>query len=260
MASVQVIHKAKTAPVQASHNADMHSVPWQAKHQHGVFTAERAADAGWSRCQLTRAVQSGDLVRLRRGAYAEPELWSWTGGLQLLRAGQRGVAAALRIPAATISHSAAAAVHGLPLLRTPDNPCITLPPALRTREAALHVHRQPIPVWQLDQTYDFSITSVARSCIDLTREAGLKAGVVATDAALHAGRCTLIDLEVVYSTCKGRAGLPCGRRLLELLDGRSESPLESISRLALAPLKPSPRTQATLRAPTGQFLGRVDFY
>ncbi|HET6209095.1 MAG TPA: hypothetical protein VFD94_01860, partial [Jatrophihabitans sp.] len=73
------------------------------------------------------------------------------------------------------------AVHGLPLLRTPGNPCITLPPPLRTRQAALHVHRQPIPVWQLDRAYAFSITSVARSCIDFTREAGLNAGVVATD-------------------------------------------------------------------------------
>lgn len=96
--------------------------------------------------------------------------------------------------------------------------------------------------------------------LDFTREAGLNAGVVATDAALHAGLCTLADLEASYATCTGRAGLRCGRQLFELLDGRSESPLESISRLALAPLEPSPRTQVTLRAPTGQFLGRVDFY
>jgi hypothetical protein len=238
----------------------VHRVPTQAVRQFGIFTTRQALDSGWSQPALTRALHSGKLIRLRRGAFALAETTESGPALSRLRLGQAGVAGALRVPAGTVSHSAAVAVHGLPLLRTPANPCITLPPPLRTREAGLHVHRQPIPAWQLDRAHDFSITSIARSCIDLTREAGLNAGVVAADAALHAGCCTPADLEVVYATCKGRAGLPCGRRLLELLDGRSESPLESISRLALAPIEPSPRTQVTLRAPTGQFLGRVDFY
>jgi hypothetical protein len=238
----------------------VHRVPIQAAHQFGVFTTRQAIDSGWSQSALTRALRSGKLVRLRRGAFALAQTVESGPALDRLRLGQAAVAGALRVPAGTVSHGAAVAVHGLPLLKLPGNPCITLAPPLRTREAALHVHRQPIPVWQRDPAYDFSITSVARSCIDFTREAGLKAGVVATDTALHAGLCTLADLEAVYATCKGRAGLPCGRQLFELLDGRSESPLETISRLALAPLEPSPRTQVTLRAPTGQFLGRVDFY
>jgi hypothetical protein len=238
----------------------VHRVPTQAVHQFGVFTTRQAIDSGWSQPALTRALHSGRLIRLRRGAFALAQTVESGPTLDRLRLGQAGVAGALRVPAGTVSHSAAVAVHGLPMLRTPDNPCITLPPPLRTREAALHVHRQPIPAWQRDPAYHFPITSIARSCIDFTREAGLKAGVVATDAALHAGLCTLADLEAVYATCKGRAGLPSGRQLFEQLDGRSESPLESISRLALAPLGPSPRTQVTLRAPTGQFLGRVDFY
>jgi very-short-patch-repair endonuclease len=104
------------------------------------------------------------------------------------------------------------------------------------------------------------VTSAARSCIDLTREAGLEAGVVATDAALHRGLCTTADLERVYAGCRGRAGLPSGRRLFELADGRSESALESISRLALHALQPIPRSQVTVRTPLGQFLARVDFY
>jgi hypothetical protein len=238
----------------------VHRVPTQAVHQFGVFTTRQAIDSGWSQPALTRALHSGRLVRLRRGAFALAEAVEYGLELDRLRLGQAGVAGVLRVPAGTVSHGAAVAVHGLPLLRMPGNPCITLPPPLRTREAALHVHRQPILAWQLDRAYDFSITSVARSCIDFTREAGLNAGVVATDAALHAGLCTLADLEAVYATCNGRAGLRCGRQLFQLVDGRSESPLESISRLALAPLKPSPRTQVALHAPTGLFLGRVDFY
>jgi hypothetical protein len=238
----------------------MRDLPPQAKTQFEVFTLGQARAAGWTEQALRHAIGTGRLVRVRRSVFAVAATDLTGPALTRLRLGQRAIAAALTVSRATISHASAIAVHGLPLLRTPDNPCITLPPPLRTREAALHVHRQPIPAWQLDQAYDFPITSVARSCIDFTREAGLNAGVVAADAALHAGLCTLADLEAVYATCTGRAGLRCGRQLFELLDGRSESPLESIGRLALAPLRPSPRTQVTLRAPTGQFLGRVDFY
>jgi hypothetical protein len=242
------------------HHQQVHRVPTQAVDQFGVFTTRQAIDSGWSQPALTRALHSGRLIRLRRGAFTLAETAEFGPALERLRLGQAGVASVLRVPAGTVSHGAAVAVHGLPLLRAPGEPCITLPPPLRTREAALHVHRQPIPDWQLDGAYGFSITSIARSCIDFTREAGLNAGVVAADAALHAGRCTLADLDAVYATCRGRAGLPGGPQLLGLLDGRSESPLESISRLALAPLEPSPRTQVTLRTPAGQFLGRVDFY
>lgn len=177
-----------------------------------------------------------------------------------MRLGQWGIAAALRIPAATVSHASAVAVHGLPLLDTPQRPCVTLRPPLRTRESALHVHRQPIPAGQLDRASDISLTSVARSCIDLTRELGLAAGLVASDAALHRGLCTASELHAVYGTCRGRAGLCSGRQLLELLDGRSESPLESISRLAMVPLGPLPRSQVEVFTTDGRFIARVDFY
>jgi hypothetical protein len=235
-------------------------IPRQAEHQFGVFTAQQAAAAGWSPDQLERAVRGGRLLRLRRAAYAASESIETSHALGRLRLGQQAVAAALRIPAATVSHASAVAVHRLALLDTPIRPCVTLPPELPTRETALHVHRQPIPTWQLDRSNGFAVTSVARSCIDLTREAGLAAGLVAADAALHRGSCTLEELAAVYDTLRGRAGLPSGRRLLDLVDGRSESPLETMSRLAMATHRLSPLTQVELCTTSGHFLARVDFY
>lgn len=85
MASVEAYPQGQTTTAQPAKNAGMRGIPWQAKHQHGVFTAEQAVDAGWSECQLTRAVQCGGLVRLRRGAYAEPELEGWTGSLEFCK-------------------------------------------------------------------------------------------------------------------------------------------------------------------------------
>lgn len=107
---------------------------------------------------------------------------------------------------------------------------------------------------------DVAVTSVARSCIDLTREAGLLNGLVATDAALHARLITVADLEAVYAICHGRAGLSSGRRVLKLCSGPSESQLETISRFAMQDLARQPEQQVNPFNIYGQFLGRADFY
>lgn len=238
----------------------MRNPPWPARHQHGVFTLEQAMAAGDTVESIRHAVRSGQLIRLRRGAYALAESELTGPGLARLRVGQQGVAAALRIPAATVSHVSAVALHDLPLLEPPTLPCITLEPPLRTRPAQLHVHRQPIPPGQYDPASDIKLTGVARSCLDLAREQGLAAGLVAADAALHRGLCTAAELADVYAeSCRGRAGLKDGRKILESLDAKAESPLESISRLAMEGLPP-PRTQVPICSSTGSFLGRVDFY
>ncbi len=238
----------------------MPRIPRQAEHQFGVFTIAQAFEAGWSAAGLRHALRTDRLIRLRRGAFALGETPESGLALERLRLGQRAVAAALRIPAATVSHASAVGLYGLPLLAMPPVPCVTLPPQLRTREAALHVHRQPLPPWQLGHTSAVSITSVARSCIDLTRESGLASGLVAADAAVHRGLCTRAELVAVYERLRGRAGLSCGRQLIELVDGSSESALESISRLGMVGLQPPPHTQIPLHTHHGRFLARVDFY
>lgn len=112
----------------------------------------------------------------------------------------------------------------------------------------------------MDLASDLRLTSVARSCIDHAREQGTSAGVVAADAALHQGLCHEADLTAVYDrSCRGGAGLAEGRTLLGLLDGKAESPLESISRLALRGL-PAPRTQVGIHDLNSRFIARVDFY
>jgi len=238
----------------------MGRIPWQAAHQFGVFTTEQALAMGWTSRGLAWAASSGRLIRLRRGTFTAAATELVGPELDRYRIGQQGVAAALRIPAATVSHVSAIGLHGLPLLEPVTWPCITLEPPLRTRPSALHVHRQPIPVGQLDPGSDIKLTNVARSCIDLTRECGLAAGVVAADAALHLGLCTPAELAAVYAeSCRGRAGLTEGRRLLESLDANAESVLESVSRLAMAGLPP-PGTQVVIRTMHGRFLARVDFY
>jgi predicted transcriptional regulator of viral defense system len=194
----------------------MRSIPWEAQHQFGVFTATQAFAAGWSQSALNRAVRSGRFDRLRRGAYApvasRDDMTSHEAGRFFLA--QQSVAASLCLPRATISHAAAAAVHGLPMLHTPSVPCLTFPPGIRTFEAGIHLHRQQLPLWQVDHRLDVPVTSAARACLDLCREAGLAAGLVSADSTLAKGKTTRDELERVYRSLRGRAGTPDGSRLI----------------------------------------------
>ena len=193
--------------------------PTEAASQFGVFTAQQAYRAGWSTSALNGAVVTGRLICLRRATFVMAGDESGSAaehhhGAARTRLGQLGVAAALRIPRATISHSSAAALHGLALLRTPSRPCITLPPVIRTRPAELHVHRARLSASDVVEHSSVTVTSTPRTCIDVTREFGLTAGVVTTDDALRRGLTTMDALREVYSTLRGRAGLSSGRELL----------------------------------------------
>jgi hypothetical protein len=159
-----------------------------------------------------------------------------------------------------ISHASAAAAHGLPLLKIPNNPCITLPTQQHTSEAAVHVHRQPIERSQRQRHGSLNVTTVPRSCVDLTREHGLLAGIVAADAALHHRLMTPAELSAMYRKLAGRAGLRDGDALVRLSNGLSESPLESISRISMRPLPHQPELQITIRSIEGHFIARADFF
>jgi hypothetical protein len=240
----------------------MRPIPAEAAEQFGVFTVEQALAAGWKGPALTRAVDLAQLCRPRRGTYA---LSSAALGLSERPAAEResqlaGVAASFRVSGSVVSHASAAAVHGLPLLALPTVPCLTLPPERRTREAALHVHRQPLTAAEVEDFGPIPVTRVARTCLDVTRESGLRAGLVTTDAALRRGVLRPEELRAAYATLRGRAGLSDGDAVVRLASGLSESPLESISRFAMQGLEPQPELQVRILDAQGDFIARVDFF
>jgi hypothetical protein len=240
----------------------MTAIPEAARRQCGAFTFEQASATGWTPAQLSRAVAAGELLTLRRGVYlaAEDLLAVPEPDRETFLLGRRGVAAALRVQQARVSHRSAAALHGLPVLSTVPDPCITLPPPRRTRPAGLHVHRQPMTPAELSCRFHIAVTSAARTCLDVTRECGLPAGLAVTDAALRAGLVTGDELSAASHRVRGRAGLADGPALIRMANGLSESPLESISRCAMRGLSVAPELQVPLFSGTGSFIARVDFF
>lgn len=90
-------------------------------------------------------------------------------------------------------------------------------------------------------------------------EQGVAAGVIAADAALREGRVSWEELLLARMSIRGDVGSPNAGRLLDLVDGRTESPLESLSRVSMWGRVPRPLVQAEVFAEDGEFIGRCDF-
>ena len=104
-------------------------------------------------------------------------------------------------------------------------------------------------------------TSPERTVVDLAREHGVEFGVVAADYLLHEELRTERELTRELESCRGWPGVRAAREAIAFADGRSESVLESRSRLALHRWGlPAPEPQARIGNEWGSFIGRVDFY
>ena len=160
-----------------------------------------------------------------------------------------------------ISHRSAALMHGLSLLLPPPTrPDLTVQPR-RTgdvQDALLHrATLRPQDVVLIDGA---PVTSVARTVVDVARHVPTIAGVVTADEALHKELAAADEIAEVLAMCRSWPRIGRARTVVRLADGRSESPLESYSRLVILRLGlPSPRLQVAIYV-DGWFAGRVDFY
>ncbi|WP_304050085.1 endonuclease domain-containing protein [Jatrophihabitans endophyticus] len=75
-------------------------------------------------------------------------------------------------------------------------------------------------------------TTVERTLVDLARH-GRRDGLVAADAAMHEGLAGRDTLDKELEDAVGWPGVRQAREVLALADGRAESPLETLVRLAL---------------------------
>ena len=214
---------------------------------------------GWSDNELGRLVRSGELDRLRRGAYvtgARPTDAAATHRL-LIRATMAG----LRRPA-VVSHQSAAVLLGLPLWDVPlDRVHVTRRPrAWNDSGRVLCCHVARMRDDEVIEVDGLLVTGPVRTALDLARSLPHEAAVVALDAALRHG---LLEHEVLRARLFDIAGAPGSRsaaRAVVFADGRSESVGESRSRVILHRWKLAPsKLQFEVRSAEGVVIGRTDF-
>jgi hypothetical protein len=116
-----------------------------------------------------------------------------------------------------------------------------------------HPGRPPVDRWD-----GLRLSPPAEALLACARIVGLLDLVVLLDAALHAGVCTLEELQAVAA--QRRRGAPLLRRAIELADGRSESAFETLLRLLHVVCGVDVEPQYVVVDDAGSFLARADLW
>jgi very-short-patch-repair endonuclease len=220
-----------------------------------LLTHENLQDLGLSPSSVWRAVRRTELLRVRHGVYAPLPWWRSLDDEARLR--QMHLALALRAATAPVfGHASAALLHGLHLLHRPAAPHVVSAPGRGSRNNRTCVHHWAhLPPEHVVRVDGLLATSLPRTVVDCAATLPVREALVIADHALHRGT----DVSDLVALVEGRAGAPgCrqARRVLDLADGRSESPGETLARLVL--LRgglPRPELQVRVATAHGAYRG-----
>jgi hypothetical protein len=228
----------------------------------GILTTAELAAVGFSADRIRTLTRRGDLYQVGRGVYADGEqardLLAFADGPQLLHL---AAAVAVTGQGTVVSHESAAYLYSIDLLSGQDAAALTCPPQRgRNARAGLRLHTATLPGDQVTAAGRLPVTTPARTVVDLARTLSFRAGVVTADSALHRNLVTKPELAAVLATCARWSGARQAAAVIDFADGRAESPLESIARVAFQDCGlPSPELQVWLGGSV-EPIGRVDFY
>lgn len=180
--------------------------------------------------EIRRRVRNGELVRLRRGAYADAQPRT-----DIERHRELVLATMVQLDGnAALSHFSAAILHGMPV------PSKALSRVWVTRNSgggghlAPHLHELKAPLIASDviQLAGLPVTSVSRTAVDLARRPGSPYGLAACDRALASG-VTASELSEQVARWPRRPGIAWARQMVALANPLSESYGESFSRFVI---------------------------
>lgn len=231
-----------------------------------VLTTEQLVAAGLSKERIARLLRKGILVSLRRGTYAPASIVTGISADARRAEALRVAAICARSSTGLIaSHRSAAVMHGLDTLEPSTSRVVTLTQPLRGSGSRsgykdARVYSADVPEEHVTTRFGVACTSVARTVVDLARCGTLDAGVVVADSALRMKLTGPGELAAVLEACDHWPGTATARRAIEFGDGRAESALESIARVAFDRHGlEAPEPQVWLGG-DGLRVGRVDFY
>jgi hypothetical protein len=230
----------------------------RAAAQGGPFSTQQARSAGFEAREIYRRLKSGQWTRLRRGIYIETFLIPDDEiGRHLLRL--RAVVLSLG-PQAAASHVTGATLLQLALL-DPDRSLIHITRDSPSRiEAGIHHHEAELPPGHLTKIDDILTTTAGRTVVDLSRALPFEAGLVAAESALNKGLTTLTELREILAYCADWPGARDAGRVVSFASPYSESPGESLGRIAFDALGlPQPSQQVWIFDKAG-LIARVDYW
>lgn len=250
-----------------------------ASAQGGLVTRAQALDCGYTERELrTLTAVHGPWIIVRRGVYAERELWESLTGYDE-QAGLRDRAVHLTMTTQHLmSHDSAARALHIPMLhprRELSHVTREGVGGTRTERGVKH-HLTRLGLLNTLVVDGMTVTGPARTAVDLGREHGFETGAIACDAVLHRGlRTGLVkdDLRAVARTMWCWPDITRAKAAIEVADAAAESPGETLLRLVVLELGIGvPEVQFAMRISRGvvwidlrvgchlfEFDGRVKF-
>ncbi len=224
-----------------------------------VQLSRQLTEQGYTYAEMARMTRNAELVRIRRGAYVaagETQTNPRLAHLQLLEATVRQSSSE-----SVVSHASAAVLHGLPI----GNDGLGRVHLTRDRQGQgknrryVQIHGLSLDDGDVVDLNGFRVTSLARTVLDIACTLRPLLAVPVGDAALGAG-LTAQELAAQLDRSGSRHGIGQARRTAALLDRRSESPGESMSRVVFAEHRiPAPEPQYKVFDVRGRFVARSDF-
>ena len=216
-----------------------------AHSQLGVITRAQALSAGMTERELRSALRpGGPWVVVRRGAYAERGDWDSADAarrhLMLVQAVHLGG----EVPR-VFSHTSAAVVHGLACRPHWRELVHVSDPGVRGGRTECGVKRHPatIPEGQYADLRGLTVTSLARTAVDIAREHGIEDGVIACDQVLARG-VPRTELTWVLAQMSYWPQVTKARAAVRLADPGAENVGESMARMLVVELgHGTPQTQ-----------------
>ena len=209
---------------------------------------------GLSRHGIRSATQTGEIERVVRGMYGAPladdEPWAVRIAEHLRRV---HACAKTGGPGRVVSHTSAALVHELGMLSPDlDLPHFTVSRRAGGHRTVAHLHPRTLRPEDIVEVGGLTVTSVARTAVDVARMKSFDSAVVVLDSALRAG-AQLSELTRVVRSSKGQFGIATVREAIQHADGASESVGESWSRAQMIRAGlPLPTLQVRIDLPGGR--------
>lgn len=205
--------------------------------QNGLITRNQALSRGQTADVVDRLVRCGEWTAVRRGVYAESRLVLAARSHEERRLlADRAASLRIRAPHA-MSHDSAALELGMQVLRarTPLTH-VTRPGVVGShlRHGVKH-HLAPYGVDDLTTVQGRLVLGPARTAIDIAREHGNPAGVVAVDDARRSG-VSIAELERVVAAMRSWPHVTRARTAIELSDTDADSLGETLARLLVREL------------------------
>jgi hypothetical protein len=218
-------------------------------------------DEGMTDRHISALVREGTLVRIRRGQYADGEVWRALSRADRHRLLTRAVMLGAH-PGTTATHVSAALEHGAPVWDLPLDVAHTTrrDGKVGRRRDDWTQHGGVLPAGDVTVLNGIAVSVAARTCVEITTITDVERSLVVVNGLLHSGATTEQEVAAWAKNARHWPHTLATDLVLHLCDPRIESAGESrFHFFCWRQHLPRPTPQVEVYDERGRLVGRVDF-